>query len=212
MERLSTKFVNYILPRKTSELTFIEAVELLMELFSSKTSLFHKRWKCLNLTRKEWEDYTTFASIVNKHCDDFRLAELSANNFKCLIFVQELVSTKDAEIRRRILNKLENEPNITLQQIAEECQRNVSLKRDSKNIKESGTAHIKKVRSKQKQSLLKLMKQRKSQISCPLTHAMDVGPYIGTKIVCSRIKNITFVTKSNTKVCIAYLKIKPIAA
>ena len=61
--------------------------------------------QCHNLTRKEGEDYTTFASKVNKHCNDFRLAELNADNFKCLIFVQGLISTKDAEIRRGILNK-----------------------------------------------------------------------------------------------------------
>ena len=34
-----------------------------MELFSPKTSLFYKRWKCLNLTRKEGEDFTIFASV-----------------------------------------------------------------------------------------------------------------------------------------------------
>ena len=113
-----------------------------MELFCLKTCLFHKRWKCLNRTRKEGVYFTTFASVVNKHCNDFRLADLSADNFKCLIFVQELVSTKDAEIRRRILNKLENESNITLQQIAEDCKRYVSVKQDSKKIEESGIAHI----------------------------------------------------------------------
>ena len=64
----------------------------------------------MNLTRKYSEDYITFASVVNEHCDDFKLSELSTNNFKCLIFVQGLVSVKDAEIRRRVLNKLENEP------------------------------------------------------------------------------------------------------
>ena len=80
----------------------------MIEFFSPKTSLFHKRWKCLNLTRKEGEDFTTFTSVVNKHCDDFRLAVLSSDNFKCLIFVQGLVSTKDVEIKRRILNELEN--------------------------------------------------------------------------------------------------------
>ena len=46
----------------------------------------------MNLTRKDTEDYTTFASVANKHCGDFKLSELSANNFKCLIFVQGLVS------------------------------------------------------------------------------------------------------------------------
>ena len=82
----------------------------------------------MNLTRNEEDDYITFASIVNKHCDDFKLSELSANNFKSLIFVQGLISAKDAEIRRRVLNKLENEPNTTLQQIAEDCQRFISVR------------------------------------------------------------------------------------
>ncbi len=56
--------------------------------------------------RKE-QDFTTFAAVVNKHCDDFKLAELSADNFKCLIFAQGLISAKDAEIRQIILNKLQ---------------------------------------------------------------------------------------------------------
>ena len=140
-----SKFVDYILPKKTNELTFAEAVKLLMELYCPKTSLFHKRWKCMNLTRNEEDDFITFASIVNKHCDDFKLAELTADNFKNLVFTQGLISAKDAEIRRRVLNKLENEPNLTLQQIAEDCQRFISVKQDSKNIEESGVAHIKQV-------------------------------------------------------------------
>ena len=147
-----TKFFNYILPRKTNELTFTETVKLLIEFFRPKTSLFRKRWKCMNLTRKDSEDYTTFASVVNKHCDDFKLSELSANNFKCLIFVQGLVSAKDAEIRRTVLNEGENEPNLALQQIAGDCQRFVSERQNSKNIEEFGIAHIRKVRQKKKQS------------------------------------------------------------
>ena len=91
------------MPRRASELTFAETVKLLMELFSTKRSLFHKRWRCLNLTRKEGEDYTTFTKEVNKLCDDFRLVD----NFKCSIFVQGVVSTKDAKIRRRMLKKLD---------------------------------------------------------------------------------------------------------
>ena len=39
-------------PKKTCELGFLEIIKLLSELFSSKTSLFHKRWKCLNLTKR----------------------------------------------------------------------------------------------------------------------------------------------------------------
>ena len=66
-------------------------------------------------------------SQLNKNCDDFKQGELSADNFKCLIFAQGLVSAKKAEIRRRVLSKLENEPDLTL---AEDCQGIVSVRKD----------------------------------------------------------------------------------
>ena len=99
---------------KTCDLGFLETVKLLSELFSSKRSLFHKRWKCLNLTKRDSDDYLGFTSVVNKNCDDFKLGELSADIFKYLIFAQGLVLAKEAEIRRRVLCKLENEPDPTL--------------------------------------------------------------------------------------------------
>ena len=82
--------------------------------------------------------------FVNKNCDDFKVGELSADNFKCLIFAPGLVPAKDAEIRRRVLSKLENEPDLTLQKVAEDCQRIVSVRKDSKNIEVS--AYLKKVK------------------------------------------------------------------
>ena len=51
------KFVDYILPKKTCELGFLETVKLLSELFSSKISLFYKRGKYLNLTKRDHDDY-----------------------------------------------------------------------------------------------------------------------------------------------------------
>ena len=140
------KFVYYILQKKTCELGFLETGKLLSELFSSKTSLFHKRWKCLNLTKRDSDDYLGFASVVNKNCDDFKSGELSTDNFKCLIFVQGLVSAKNAEIRRRVLSKLENKPDLTLQKLAEDYKRIVSVSKDSQNIEESSVAYIRKVK------------------------------------------------------------------
>ena len=93
-------------------------------------SLFHKRWKCLNLTKRDSNDYVGFASVVNKICDDFKLAESSADNFKCLIFAQGPVSAKDSEIRCRVLSKLENEPDLTLKKMTEDFQRIVSVRKD----------------------------------------------------------------------------------
>ena len=68
---------------------------------------------------------------LNKHCNDFKLADLSADDFKCLIF---------AEIRRRVLTKLENEQGLTLKKLAEDCQRVVSVKSDSKTTEEAGVS------------------------------------------------------------------------
>ena len=125
------------LTKKTCVLGFLETVKLLSELFRSKTSLFHKRWKCLNLTKRDSDDYLGLASVVNKDYDDFKLGEFSEDNFKCLIFAQGLVSAKDAEISFVEIR----EPDLTLQKLAEDCQRIVSIRKDSKNIEESGVAY-----------------------------------------------------------------------
>ena len=56
------------------------------------------------------------------------------------------MSAKDAKIRRRVLSKLENEPDLTLQKLIDDCQRIVSIRKDSKNIEESGVAYVRKVK------------------------------------------------------------------
>ena len=79
---------------------------------------------------------------MNKLCNDFKLAELIADDLKCLIFAQGLISAEDAEVRQRVLTKLENEQGLTFQKLAEDCQRVISVKCDSKTIAESGVAQI----------------------------------------------------------------------
>ena len=124
------RFVDFILPKKTTYLDFSETIKLLSELFGPNTTLFHKRWKCLNTVKDNQQDFLTFAASVNKLCNDFKRAELTADNFKCLIFAQGLVSAEDAEVRRRVLTKLENEKGLTLQKFAEECPKVISVKCD----------------------------------------------------------------------------------
>ena len=163
------------LTKKTCELGFLETVKLLSELFCSKTSLFPKRWKCLNLTKRDSDDYLRFALVVNKNCDDFKLGELSADNFKCLILAQGIVSAKYVEIRRRVLSKLENESDLTLQKLAENCQRIVSVKKDSKNIEESVVASVRKV--KHRSQSYSPVKERKNMI----TQNFNIGRLVTTK-------------------------------
>ena len=52
--------------KKTMDLAFSETVELLCELFGPNTSLFHNRWKCLNIFKDDQEDYLTFAATMKK--------------------------------------------------------------------------------------------------------------------------------------------------
>ena len=109
------RFVDFILPKKTTDLDFSEIINLLSVLFGPITTLFHKRWKCLNTVKDNQQDFLTFAASVNKLRNDFKLFELTADDFKCLIFAQGLVSAEDAEVRWRVLTKLENEQGLTLQ-------------------------------------------------------------------------------------------------
>ena len=115
------RFVDFILPKKTTDLDFSGAIKLLSEIFGSNTTLFHKHWKCLITVKYNQQDFLTFAASVNELCNDFKLAELTADDFNCLIFAQGLVSAEDAEVRRRILTQLENEQGLALQKLAEDC-------------------------------------------------------------------------------------------
>ena len=52
--------------------------------------------------------------------------------------------TKDADIRTRILSKIEQNPDVTLQQVAVECQRLVNLKHDSTMVQQSTASAVQK--------------------------------------------------------------------
>lgn len=69
------------------------------------------------------DDFAMYVAMINKHCNEFKLADLGADNFKCLVFAQGLTSGRDVEIKRCVLTKLENEPNLTLQKLMEDCQK-----------------------------------------------------------------------------------------
>ena len=78
----------------------------------------------------------TYASNVNSQCELFRLGNLSIDMFRCLIFVQGLTAAKDKDIRSRILTIMEQDSEIMLQQVTEECQELINVKRDHTWIEE----------------------------------------------------------------------------
>ncbi|CAH8566258.1 unnamed protein product [Dicrocoelium dendriticum] len=100
------KFTNFILPKKSTDLSFDEVVAALSQIFGEQTSLFNIRYKCLTITKKEDEDWVDYSSRVNRECERSQLHKMTSDQFKCLIYVCGLQASKDADIRTRILNRI----------------------------------------------------------------------------------------------------------
>ncbi|XP_040157579.1 uncharacterized protein K02A2.6-like [Anopheles arabiensis] len=131
------RYLSFILPLRSSEFSFKETIAKLAVLFDVQESLISKRYKCLQLTRKPEEDLLTYACRVNKSCVEFELSKLDEEQLKCLLFVCGLREERDVEVRTRLLAKIEDREQITLQQLSEECSRIAALKRDSAMIQEN---------------------------------------------------------------------------
>ncbi|XP_055590803.1 uncharacterized protein K02A2.6-like [Uranotaenia lowii] len=77
--------------------------------------------------------------MVNKVCEDFELANLTADQFKSLIFICGLQSTKDADIRTKLLSKLEAtgpEEECSLEILVKDAQRLQNLKLDTAMVEQ----------------------------------------------------------------------------
>ena len=130
------RYVNFILPRHPRDCKFKETVETLSDIFGEPTSLFNVRYKCLKLVKDPNSDWITYAGSVNRYCERFKLRSMTDDQFKCLIFTCGLQSVQDADIRTRILSRLEQDPDLTLQSITTECQRLLNLKHDTEMIEQ----------------------------------------------------------------------------
>ena len=82
---------------------------------------------------------------MNSLCEAFKLNEISADVFKCLIFVQGLTAPRDKDIRSRILTIMESDPGITLQKVTEECQRLINVKKDNSRIEEKNVFKVQRI-------------------------------------------------------------------
>ncbi|CAH8467909.1 unnamed protein product [Dicrocoelium dendriticum] len=128
------RYINFVLPKNPRDFRFDETVQILTSIFGEQASLFSIRYNCLKLLKRDSHDFITHAGVVNRECERFKLGTMTPDQFKSLIFVCSLQSHADADVRTRILHKLEQEPHLTLQDIAAECQRLINLKHDTKMI------------------------------------------------------------------------------
>ncbi|XP_055715125.1 uncharacterized protein K02A2.6-like [Phlebotomus papatasi] len=132
-------YVNSLLPRAPRDLNYEQTVEALNKLYGSRESLFHIRWKCLQMQKDEADDFKSHSTKVNKACEDFRLGDLTPEHFKVLIFIMSLRDSKDKEVRSRLLRLLDTEDpsKITLNLMAEESIRFTTIKSDSAVVEQS---------------------------------------------------------------------------
>ena len=68
--------------------------------------------------------------------------------YKCLIFIQGLTSLSEKEVRTRLLTKLEQDQKVSLQSLAEECQRIFNLRADTAKIEERDILNIHSINNK----------------------------------------------------------------
>ncbi|XP_055604794.1 uncharacterized protein LOC129753027 [Uranotaenia lowii] len=125
------RYHSFILPRTSRDFTFDETISKLKALFGATVSTFRRRYNCFQTTKDPGEDYLAYSCRVNKACVDFKLSELTEEQFKCLTFVCGLKSNQDAEIRMRLINKLNESADLTLEQVVEQCNSLVNLKQDT---------------------------------------------------------------------------------
>lgn len=58
---------------------------------------------------------------VNRQCEDFILAELNADQFKCLMFISGLSAHAGADIRTKLLSQLDIDKTVTLDKLTTEA-------------------------------------------------------------------------------------------
>lgn len=135
------KYISYILPKKSKDQNFEQTVSTLKIIFGRQISLFNARYQCLQLSKSSGDDFYTYAGVVNQKCEEFKLNEVTSDQFKCLMYVCGLKSHRDADIRTTLLSRIEsNKPGeeMTVHKLAEECQRLINLKRDTAMVEKQG--------------------------------------------------------------------------
>lgn len=125
------RYTSFILPKLSKEFSFEQTVAKLKAIFGTPVSTFHRRYQCLQTAKEEEEDFISYSCKVNRACVDFKLQELTEEQFKGLIFVCGLKSQKDSDIRMRLLSRMNETSDMTLEKIVDECKSLINLKQDT---------------------------------------------------------------------------------
>ena len=144
------RYTNQILPKTMTDIDFADTVRILKEMFDPKISLFTSRYQCLKLEKKESEDYMEYTGRVNEQCEKANFQDLDNEGLKALLWVYGLKSSRDADLRQRLLLYLDrmnaDKKTVTIHDMYKECDMWLNIKREAKLV-ETGSREVNEVKT-----------------------------------------------------------------
>ena len=128
-------FRDHIRPRTTKELKYEEVKTILETLFGDKDSIFRRRYDAFRVVLEDM-NFRSYATMVNRMCELAQVDLLTKEQIKCLLFVSGMKKQAHSDFRTRLLQKLELQTSCTLEDLCNECEHILSLRKDANAIGE----------------------------------------------------------------------------
>ncbi|GAA52722.1 hypothetical protein CLF_108674 [Clonorchis sinensis] len=110
-------YTSFLIPKLPCGLSFDETARILSHIFGNHISLFIIRCQCLRLVKKVG-NLITFAGVVNRACQRFKLSSVTDNQSKCFIFVSG--SIRLSHLTRPLI-RIEQDAEMTLHSLTAKC-------------------------------------------------------------------------------------------
>ena len=133
-------YTDHIMPRTPGSLSYEETKEVLEDMLGDKISVFRRRIDVMRLAIGNLT-FRKLRSTINRMVALAQFDSLTKENFKCLIYISALQGTKYADIRTRLLSKLEKQEGCTLADLVNESESIIALKKDS-DLVDDTTHHV----------------------------------------------------------------------
>lgn len=122
-------FVNYIRPKKVSQLKLEETIEQLTKLFSVSVSLFKRRIKSRNLKRSG-RSLKVLTSLINEVAEEAEWGGISLDEMKQYTLMLSLISSDDNDVQARAARLMEEDQGYTFPEIMDDLEHFEQLKKD----------------------------------------------------------------------------------
>ncbi|XP_055527169.1 uncharacterized protein K02A2.6-like [Wyeomyia smithii] len=133
---------------------------------------------CLQLVKSEAEDIISYGGKVNRACEDFDFNNVKIDQFKCLVFVCGMKAHCYADIRAKLLSRIEGETveaPVSLQNLIDDYQRLVNLKADTSLIERQSSSKPTVHAVQEKQVKFRQQQSSKSDNKLPRTPCWQCG-------------------------------------